>query len=105
MPIYLTPGIYIEEVMGEEVRPAQVWQGDCAGQPPSGAEITAMGTAAFIGITEKTGTADPLVGVGTPVLVESWGRICRSVRREHRFWLPPTRCVVSSPTAGLPASS
>lgn len=73
MPTYLTPGIYLEELVGEELRPSAVWRSDCAGQNAAASpEIIAPGTAAFLGFTMKSGIGDPEAGIGIPVLIKSW---------------------------------
>ncbi|MCA9911103.1 MAG: TIR domain-containing protein [Anaerolineae bacterium] len=73
MVSYLTPGIYIEEIVATETRPANVWRDDCTALTAAATEkldIVPMGTAAFIGITARAGAADELLR--NPTLVKSW---------------------------------
>ncbi len=73
MPSYLTPGIYIEEIVETDIRPANAWRGDCTTLTADAADkisIVHLGTAAFIGITARAGDSDELLR--KPTLVKSW---------------------------------
>lgn len=69
MPTYLSPGIYVEELYGSELRPANAWKMDCGETSP--AEIAEMSTVAMIGFTSWVEINGASIA-HTPTLVTSW---------------------------------
>lgn len=75
MPVYLTPGVYVEELYGEVEIPRPLWSPTEApgADDSTRVHLADAGAAAFLGLTERPAVERDVTPLGSkPVLVQSW---------------------------------